>query len=293
MEVLVPPVIGNVHLIEQCAMSMPAPKYSPNSGTLPPAPSGWRASGQQIIVLGVLLIGSLILFRALGEFERSLSLLFLHQVPCGDNAAFNPEAEFCGWFPMLEHPAFRGFWKALVWLGGAGVLITALWGFSASLTGRAVRLDRLYVSLLGILSFVAGPIVIVNLLLKSHWGRPRPFQTIDLGRFMTYEKPGTISDQCAINCSFVSGDVALAAWTLFIVPFLPQRWRWPVGALLVTYVVVVGFGRIAVGAHYLSDVVIAIILTLLVIALMSRLLTSAPGVAVIRWLAVLRDPGAR
>ena len=59
-----------------------------------------------------------------------------------------------------------------------------------------------------------GPGLLVNVLLKDHWGRPRPVDVTQFGgdqHFVAWWDP---RGECPNNCSFVSGDVAAAFWTL-------------------------------------------------------------------------------
>ncbi|MEI9804295.1 MAG: hypothetical protein WDN48_07260 [Pseudolabrys sp.] len=59
-----------------------------------------------------------------------------------------------------------------------------------------------------------GPGLAVNVLLKDHWGRPRPIDVTQFGgmdKFVPWWDP---RGACPNNCSFVSGDVAGAFWTI-------------------------------------------------------------------------------
>jgi membrane-associated PAP2 superfamily phosphatase len=113
---------------------------------------------------------------------------------------------------------------------------------------------------------VIGPYLLVNVLLKDNWGRPRPYQTSEFSGERQFQPVWKTSDQCARNCSFVSGEVA-ATWAL-LVPALCLFGRrrmiliqGAVGALTV----MIGLARMSVGSHFLSDVILAALLTDLVI----------------------------
>lgn len=116
-----------------------------------------------------------------------------------------------------------------------------------------------------------GPGLIVNMGLKDHWGRARPADILEFGGAARFTPAFQISDQCARNCSFSSGEAASISMTMLLLcvlawPMLPPRGRWgaALGAAAVT-----GLGgglRIAMGRHFLSDVVISILISALVVA---------------------------
>lgn len=62
-----------------------------------------------------------------------------------------------------------------------------------------------------VLALALGPGLVVNAVLKEHVGRARPAQLETFGGEASFSPAWTLSDQCAENCSFVSGDVAAAA----------------------------------------------------------------------------------
>ena len=113
---------------------------------------------------------------------------------------------------------------------------------------------------------VIGPYLLINVILKDNWGRPRPYQTSEFSGEHQFQPVWETSDRCARNCSFVSGEVA-ATWAL-LVPALCVFGRrrlilihCAVGGLTV----MIGLARMSVGSHFLSDVILAALLTDLVI----------------------------
>lgn len=110
---------------------------------------------------------------------------------------------------------------------------------------------------------VVGPGLITNALFKENWGRARPRQIVEFGGSAEFSYPFQIVNECASNCSFVTGDAsigfALVAFAL-IAPLNRRRWvKWAVvlGAFL-------GLCRIAVGAHFFSDVIYCGVFNILV-----------------------------
>ena len=138
----------------------------------------------------------------------------------------------------------------------------AIFVVGASLARLIPRLERLWVRPRVIayiaLSLALGPGLIVNSLLKDNVGRARPYMIAEFGGTKTFSPALAPSDQCTKNCSFVSGH---AAGAFFLVTFAflirhPRRRRWAMAGAL-AFGAASGLGRIALGAHFLSDVVFA------------------------------------
>lgn len=189
-----------------------------------------------------------------------------------------------GWF----HDPDRGFW-----LAGWPVLETLRQGFwnaglaavvvLAALTALTARLQRwltIPARVWGraLLALLLGPGLLVNGLLKSHWGRARPRDITAFGGAADFTPPLTISHECARNCSFVSGEGALAVtlalvlWGLFFAgarPALRRAGGWSLAALAVLACAL----RVLVGGHFLSDTLFAAGFCALVVGLLNH----APG----------------
>jgi membrane-associated PAP2 superfamily phosphatase len=121
-------------------------------------------------------------------------------------------------------------------------------------------------------SLIVGPALLVNVVLKDNWGRPRPREVTAFGGEAQMMPAWTPGGACDYNCSFVSGETAGAFWTLALAALAPPAWRVAAFTAALTYGVVVGVVRFAAGGHFLSDVVIAALLTYLVVALTYDLL---------------------
>ena len=122
------------------------------------------------------------------------------------------------------------------------------------------------------LSLALGPGLLVNVVLKEHSQRPRPVQTLDLGGQWEFRPWYRFDGQCERNCSFVSGEAASAFWTVAPAMLAPPPVR-PVavaGALL--FGAATAALRMAFGGHYLSDVLLAGLFTLLIALILYRFL---------------------
>ena len=146
----------------------------------------------------------------------------------------------------------------------AGVVLLAIYRLVSRAPLRFLN-DRALAFLA--LCFSVAPGLIVNLLLKSHWGRPRPLATQDFGGPLPFTPAWSWWGACPSNCSFVSGEASTAMMLMAFVFVVPARYRiWTLSAVLI-WTAVISLNRVAFGAHYLSDVVIACGLTLACIAI--------------------------
>jgi membrane-associated phospholipid phosphatase len=106
----------------------------------------------------------------------------------------------------------------------------------------------------------------VNLLLKAKVGRARPDHLVEFGGQAQFSPAWQIVAECDSNCSFTSGEVAMAAGLAIpvLVLFWPQlvtrRSRIRAVLLAAGYVLVVSLLRIGLGRHFLSDAVFSALL---------------------------------
>lgn len=121
-------------------------------------------------------------------------------------------------------------------------------------------------------SYLVGVGLIVNIILKEHWGRARPREVLEFGGEAAFSPVWWISDQCESNCSFVSGEGAASFWLVALAFIVSQRWRAVTAIATLAFAALVSFTRIAMGGHFLSDVLIAWLVMLLVMILLGRAL---------------------
>jgi lipid A 4'-phosphatase len=129
-------------------------------------------------------------------------------------------------------------------------------------------------------TLVLGPGLIVNLLLKDHWGRARPIQTTLFGGAHDFSLPWIISDGCLRNCSFVSGEASGSFWFIALAFVVPPAARGVTLTVALLWALAISLNRIAFGGHFLSDVLIGWVLVLLVILVMRDLLLVRFGPAI-------------
>ena len=121
-------------------------------------------------------------------------------------------------------------------------------------------------------SFLIGPGVASNLVLKENWGRPRPNgvqQFAGTADFQPWWRP---SDACKRNCSFVSGEASEAFWTVAPATLAPPQLRpFALGGAVI-FGTAVGSLRVVFGRHFVSDIVFAGLITIAIVFALYRLL---------------------
>lgn len=182
-------------------------------------------------------------------------------------------------FALSQNPLLKAFRKsadlslAIVVLGVVGRLVwlVARRGLDALAGARR--------SVFLLAALAVGPGLIVNGVFKSWWGRPRPVMVDVFGGEAPYQPVWRISDWCQSNCSFVSGEASSAAWMVAALVLVPAPLRPLLAPLVIVYAVLLSLNRLAFGGHFLSDIVLSWAITGLILAVLFRLMVSAPGVA--------------
>jgi lipid A 4'-phosphatase len=124
-----------------------------------------------------------------------------------------------------------------------------------------------------------GPGLVTNTLLKDQWGRARPAQVVEFGGSKTFTPALLPADQCARNCSFVSGEAASMFAVFYAAALIVPQWSLATMIAGTIVGLAAGLVRVAQGGHFLSDVVFAGVLMALTAAGLHRLLFGRPGEA--------------
>lgn len=155
-------------------------------------------------------------------------------------------------------------------------ILLVLWVIGRAVFERPRKLQTLKPLAFIALCLALGPGLLVNGVLKESWGRARPKQVVEFAGDRKFTPPLIITDQCSRNCSFVSGDASFAFAALSLAMLAGRRRRaWVVAAL--GFGLVIGAFRMAVGAHFLSDVLFAGVFTTLTTLLVYRWLMEGRG----------------
>jgi membrane-associated phospholipid phosphatase len=175
----------------------------------------------------------------------------------------------CGTFPAASDAVLAGVRRVFHVLPTIAIGAVALHMAILALAGRRFgdATQRLRLALIA--AFALGPGLVVNVLLKDHWGRPRPRATDLFGGVSPFVPAGEISHYCASNCSFVSGEAA----GVFMLPLLallaPPSFRKPLFWLLTAFAALAALLRVAFGAHWLSDAMLGGLSTWVVFAVLA------------------------
>ncbi|WP_119394823.1 phosphatase PAP2 family protein [Salinibius halmophilus] len=94
--------------------------------------------------------------------------------------------------------------------------------------------------------------VVIEVLMKGFWGRPRPHQIIEFGGSLNFVPFLQVSDVCSRNCSFASGHAGIGFY------FMALAWPMRKAIWLVPGIILGGllaYVRIAMGGHFFTDVI--------------------------------------
>jgi lipid A 4'-phosphatase len=185
---------------------------------------------------------AVLLFTALPGIDLWFSGLFYH--------------EGSGFF-LADWRPVRLLFRSAPYITAALVLFAVAAGASHYFGRRLLGCDA-RAALYLVLALALGPGLLVNTILKDHWGRARPSQIVEFGGDKQFTPALVPSRQCDRNCSFSSGHAALG-FSLVAFAFLAterRRRRFAVAAALAAGGLL-GLARIAQGGHFLSDVVLS------------------------------------
>jgi len=143
-------------------------------------------------------------------------------------------------------------YRAAPWIT-ASLVLSGLGGLAVGMLRRQRRWRRWAIFLL--LSVVVGPGLLINAVFKDHWDRPRPREVVEFGGPLQYVpaplpgREGGASFPCG-HCSV--GFLYGAGWWIW----RRRRPAWARISIAVGLIagVGLGLGRMAAGAHFLSDV---------------------------------------
>ncbi|MGB9669836.1 MAG: phosphatase PAP2 family protein [Halothiobacillaceae bacterium] len=169
------------------------------------------------------------------------------------------------WVSQLAYDPARGFigerlgWVEAIYASARWLTIAALLLGLTLLAGSFVkrwqgRWRQRGVGVFLLASLLLGPGLMVNGVLKEHWGRARPHQVVDFGGSKSFTPALLPTHNCESNCSFVSGHSSIGFWWLALGLAWPA-WRWRAMALGVVLGGALSVARIMQGGHFLSDTV--------------------------------------
>ncbi|WP_117194169.1 phosphatase PAP2 family protein [Rhizobium terrae] len=232
----------------------------------------WRAATRRLfarpavwfVVLMLLWWLLLAVFYLVPEIDLAVARAFFEEAACGQAVE---EGRVCGSFPYGTQVLFVVIRQILFYLPSLTAiyilyrLIANLQHHGATYSPRKTRDYSIALT-----SFLIGPYVLVNLLLKEISDRPRPYQTDLFGGRNVFMPAGDFQGACTGNCSFISGEAAGAGWMACLVVMLPKPLRAVLGPPLIAVSLISPALRTSFGGHYLSDVTLGWLSSLVVYA---------------------------
>jgi lipid A 4'-phosphatase len=190
-----------------------------------------------------------------------------------------------GWFYrdgfyLADSAVLRLVFRAVYWVTDALAILLPLALLIVLWRQRPfLGLDRLAATFL-IVALAIGPGLVVNTVLKDHWGRARPSQIVEFGGAKQFTPALEPSDQCNRNCSFPAGHPAIAFYFVSFAMLIPatRRKRMVFGGAVIAGALL-GLMRMAQGGHFLSDVVFSGLIVIGVAWLAHDLIVRHGGIA--------------
>ena len=206
-----------------------------------PSSISTASSHRVILSLGAALVATSLIFWTFPAIDLTVSGWFYRP---GDG------------FTLSSDPALRLLRASSDWVI-IGVVLVALFCILRETIPGPLAWSRIRAPAWLLAGLALGPGVLVNGLLKTHWGRPRPIQIDVFGGDAMHQKAWVVSDWCDRNCSFVSGEASSAVWLVAAALLTPRPIRPAATLIALVYAGALSLNRIAFGGHFLSDVVFA------------------------------------
>jgi lipid A 4'-phosphatase len=148
------------------------------------------------------------------------------------------------------------------------------WGFAVpaivALIVKLIRPDkRLLMSGRAVIfllsTILINAILLPDVVVKHHWGRPRPIATTEFNGSQTFKPWWKAHNGDWHNTSFFSGEAATAFWTYAPAALAPPSLRPLTFTAATVFGLTTGILRMAFGAHYASDIIAAGLAAFLVV----------------------------
>jgi lipid A 4'-phosphatase len=195
-----------------------------------------------LLMAMILFVAAANLWLAFPQLDLAVSGLFI-----------GPEGGFPARGQPWEQLLYGSIGKVLVVIG---VALIAAWAVARLRRVQTPRITgRRLLFLLLLLALIPG--VLVNLVLKEHWGRARPVQLETFGGSRAFTPAFVISNQG--GSSFPSGHVAAATWVVAVAIALFGPWS-ILTLMAWLYLLAMALARIAAGGHFISDATTAALL---------------------------------
>lgn len=170
--------------------------------------------------------------------------------------------------------------RQAIWGISILVVLGAAAAFAVALAGRPVAALDLRQGGFILSLYLLGPIVLADGILKRFWGRARPANIEAFGGVHQFTPPWPPAQECASNCSFVSGEgaaaTALAISLAVLAPAVRRSapsWAYRTYVWLAVILSATGLAlRVMLGRHFLSDTVFAMLFVSGIALILARVL---------------------
>ncbi len=217
-------------------MPAPAPSSVASSVTSPAKlalPALAPATGRVFAIVFAIALALALIPAFFPVVDLAVSLYFLQADPPVRTAKW----WWVDWINEYIPTLFRT-WAVLclpAWLWARKSARYRRWAFPIAFTGLALLL---------------GPGLVVGGI-KDLTQRARPFHVVGLGGDKTFTPALQLAQQCDDNCAFVSGHTADGFFLISLMLLSRRRAWWVAFGVLAGFAI--GFARVSVGAHWLSD----------------------------------------
>lgn len=114
-------------------------------------------------------------------------------------------------------------------------------------------------------TFLLAPVLVANGVFKENWARPRPYHVTEYGGASPFVQWWDPSGTCKRSCSFFSGEVSAAAWTMAPAVLVPGIMGAVAIAASLAFTAMIAIVRMAQGGHFFSDAAFGALITWLII----------------------------
>jgi membrane-associated phospholipid phosphatase len=189
------------------------------------------------------------IFKSWPSLDLEAARYFFNASPCLPEQSAGAT---CGSFALSSTKALIALRMVLYYLPHALAILLLALVIGEQRRGQPDRafIRKGWILLAGV---IAGPVILVNGLLKPFSGRPRPYEILDFAGKLDFVAVGDFSGACARNCSFISGEAAGAGWVFCLVVLLPAPIRRAMVLPLLAVTLFATFLRVMFGGHFLSD----------------------------------------
>ena len=123
-----------------------------------------------------------------------------------------------------------------------------------------------------LLIFLIGSAILIQGFSKHYFGRARPTEIEEFGGELKFTPPFQVSNQCKLNCSFVSFHTSIGVLVVSYSMVLAGRRKVLLTILGSFLTLLFGMTRIMQGKHFLSDVVFSVCFMLIITYILFSLL---------------------